>query len=91
MISNNLAKRDSTWFAQRNLDRTRCSLQDFFHENGDFCPKVDCLGPFDGYPNCEAKILRAIEAKDSNWFARRNLDGSRCSLQGYYSMPGEFG
>jgi len=41
----------------------------------------DCPGPFSaGFPNCENQIIH-FKDKDSAWFEKRGMDGSRCDLQ----------
>lgn len=89
-IKRDLKKKDSGWFAWRGMDGSRCSIQQW-HSNparGSKCPPVveeDCIGPFPGYDGCEQKILQTLSNKDSAWLAFRGMDGSRCSIQEYYS------
>jgi hypothetical protein len=42
---------------------------------------ADCLGPFELYPVCEQKLDWNMLYRDSAYFARKGLDGSRCSMQ----------
>merc|ERR1719329_224058 len=87
--------------AFRGLDGGRCSLQGFYASSSicPALPTADpagtavtadptadeCAGPFDGFPQCENKIVTAIAKRDSAWMAFRGLDGGRCSLQGFYA------
>jgi len=45
----------------------------------------DCPGPFPGFSKCENNIAKFIRKKNSKWFAKQGLDGSRCSLQGWFA------
>ena len=49
----------------------------------------DCLGPFDGFPECGTKVQWYLDNKEPSWFADNNLDRSRCSMQQYLSTPSE--
>ena len=49
---------------------------------------ADCPGPFDDHDRCENKIQWTFNNRDSTWFVRQGLDGSRCSIQGYMAKRG---
>jgi len=85
-----LTKKDSAFFAFRGMDGSRCSIQQWFSNpaRGSECPPVveeDCVGPFPDHDKCETKIQLFQKNKDSKWFAFRNMDGSRCSIQEFLS------
>jgi cellulase/cellobiase CelA1 len=95
-----LENKDSAWFATHGLDGSRCSLQGWLY-GSNFCPAppskapialptsaptlADCPGPFAAeFPDCEKKIQWML-TKDSAFYVRLGLDGSRCSIQGFYN------
>ena len=92
--------RPSSWYEKRGIDATRCSLQEYFAENGAYCPAPTtapttatttattepCPGPFVGYPECETKVTWSIDNRPSSWYEKRGIDATRCSLQGFFSL-----
>ena len=91
-IKRDLRRRDSAWFALRGMDGSRCSIQQYWSNpvRGQRCPPVveeDCVGPFPDHDKCEGKILKILQTKDSAFFTVRGMDGSRCSIQQYWSNP----
>ena len=87
----NLENRPNSWFTKNDLERTRCSMQEMWYENGRMCPSISgpteptetdlCPGPFPGYSECEFKIEWNLENRPNSWFTKNDLERTRCSMQ----------
>jgi hypothetical protein len=45
----------------------------------------NCPGPFDAFPECEAKVSYAYDVRPDSWFDLKGITRDRCSIQKYWA------